>query len=447
MISRKRVECLVRQRDYSLSDFDVNTISTKRFDDIMNSRYDFSNYNRNIHTQQGKKRIIYSYSKLSCEDILCQYLKKQLDNTFHVKYASRNRIMNVLFNVLPVVKDMNDFVIIRADFKSFFDSVLVKHVYDNYIKKSSLKRYDKELLELYADKFKYCYAGLCLSNGMTEIVCRDFDERIRAKLSKYGLFFYERYVDDILIIMNKFIPKDRFLEVMDTTIYEVFGDSPVKLSTSVGKFSYISRRNICLNQSEKVSFLGYDFELKEVSIHRRNRTVNELTFRYGIAEKKRKKYRGIAERAIIQYAKDHNIELLRQRIKIYSSRVVIGKTMGASTFDWLTKGVVANYNELQYHMNALILDTEFFMKNLYFDLLKKHGVSVPYFMVQSGKEESIYNIFSNMKRNRSIIFQDSIGVSKDTLLRWIRKLDPKYSGDGKDYYRIVADYLDIIKIE
>lgn len=439
MISKQQIEYLVRKRDFSLTDAEVDRRSAILLNDISNNRFNFSSYTREVFTQQGEKRVIYSYPKLSCEDILCQYLKKQIDSVFYVKYASRSRIMNILFNVLPVVKDMNDFVIIRADFKSFFDSVLVKHVYDQYIQNSLLKRYDKELLELYADEFKYCYAGLCLSNGMTEIVCRDFDERIKAKMSQYGVFFYERYVDDILLIMNKYIAKDKFLDLMNLTIREVFGDSPVKLATSPEKFSYISKRKMRANSSEVFSFLGYEFELKNVT--------NEIFFKYGIAEKKRRKYSGIIERAIIQYSKDNDLELLRQRIKIYSSRVVIGRTIGSSTFDWLMKGVVASYNELQHHMDALRPDTSDFLRNLYFQLMRKHGVKIPYFMKQSAQEESIYNISSTMKRNRTIIFQDHIGVSRSTLVKWIRKLDSSYLDFGKDYYRIVVDYLNLIKIE
>ena len=443
MINWKQIEYLVRQRDFSLTDTAVKITSTMLYDEIKKKKYDFSKYTKDVFTKQGKRRTVYSYTRLSTEDILCQYLKKQLDSAFHVKYASRSRIMNILFNVLPVVKDMNDFVIIRADFKSFFDSVLVKHVYNRYIHDSLLKRYDKDLIELYANEFKYCYAGLCLSNGMTEIVCRDFDERIKARLSQYGVFFYERYVDDILLIMNKYISKDKLLELMDLTIKEVFGDSPVKLATSPGKFSYIAKRKMIANSSEVISFLVYEFELQSVM----NGSKNEITFKYGITEKKRRKYSGIIERAIIQYSKDHNLELLRQRIKIYSSRVVIGRTIGSRTFDWLTKGVVANYNELQHHMDALRQDTSDFLKNLYFQLMRKHGVAIPYFMKQSVREDSIYNILSTMKRNRSIIFQENIGVSRSSLLKWIRKMDPLYSDCGKDYYRIVINYLELIKIK
>lgn len=437
-MDKNQIRNIIRQMDYSKSEIEIDLLADDIKKNITNQLYDFSSYEKDIFTQQGKKRVVYSYPNLSTEAVLCQYLKKQIDRNFHINYASRNRIMNVFFNILPVIKDMNDFVIIRADFKSFFDSVLSMHVYDRYIKESIVLRRDKEILEQYMKEFKYCYAGLCLSNGLTEIVCREFDSRIRAHLSKYGMFFYERYVDDILLITNKYISKNQFCDIVQHTIQEVFGNSPVKLNMSPGKFSYITRRNLL--ELQKFNFLGYEFVIQQ-------ETENKISFQYGIAEKKRKKYRGIIERAFIQFKKDGNIELLRQRLKIYSSRVVIARTIGSSSYDWLTKGVVANYNELQFHMSALEPHTKSFLKNLYVQLLNKHGCNMPYFLKQSLTEESIYNLESNMKRNRSIMFEKNIGVSENTLLKWIKRLNPEYSNVDKDYYRIVIDYLALIKVE
>lgn len=441
MLDINQIKLLVRQRDFSLSDAQANAISTRILANI--HTFDFSSFNRKIYTQQGKKRSIFSYQKLSCEDILCLYLKKQIDLIFHIKYASRSQIMNMLFNILPVVKDMNDFVIVRADFKSFFDSVLIEHVYNNYIRNSLLTRSDKDILEQYVNSFKYCHAGLCLSNVMTEIICKDFDERIKAKLTQYGVFFYERYVDDIFIIMNKYISEDKFLKLMELTIQEVFGESPVRLATSQDKFKYIAKRNMPESFSQVIPFLGYEFELNNKSIGDKS----EITFKYGITKKKRQKYSGVIEKIIIDYLKESEVELLRHRIKMYSSRVVIGKFNRSSKFNWITKGVVANYNELQYHIDALRDDTQKFLKDLYFDLMTKHEVAIPYFMKQSASEESIYNILSTMKRNRSIIFQDNIGVSRETLVKWIKQLDQKYKDMGNDYYSLVVEYLKKIKIQ
>ncbi|MDY6339796.1 MAG: hypothetical protein SPL61_09225 [Saccharofermentans sp.] len=154
------------------------------------------------------------------------------------------------------------------------------------------------------------------------------------------------------------------------------------------------------------------------------------------------------ERAVIQFKHDNNIELLRQRIKIYSSRVVIGRATDDSTFDWLTKGLVANYNELRHHMDSLIPETESFMKKLYFDLFRRHGITpIPYFLIQSCREDSIYNILSNMRRNRTLVFQEKMGVSRYTLIYWIKKINPYYNDIGKEYYQVVMDYLSLIKIE
>ncbi len=103
-------------------------------------------------------------------------LSKEMDRIFKIEYASRSNIISLLFNTIPVIKNLNDFVIIRADFKSFFDSVLKQHVYEKYIETSLMGRRDKEILLDYIREFKYCFAGLCLLNGMIEIVCRDFDK-------------------------------------------------------------------------------------------------------------------------------------------------------------------------------------------------------------------------------------------------------------------------------
>lgn len=35
---------------------------------------------------------------------------------------------------------------------------------------------------------------------------------------------------------------------------------------------------------------------------------------------------------------------------------------------------------------------------------------------------------------------------KKVVLEWIHKIDPFYSAYGKDYYRIVVEYLEMIKI-
>lgn len=441
-MSLENIRGVIRKIDYTLTEDEIDDWCEECRYAIQTETYDFSSFSREVYSQSGKKRVIYSFPKLSVENMLSHYLKQQLDRAFHIKYASRSKIINLLFNTLVATKNMNDFVIVRADFKSFFDSVKSEYVYEKYILPSIIKREDKQLLEKYVENFKYCYAGLCLSNGMTEIVCNDFDIVLKARLSEYGVFFYERYVDDMLIMFNNYISENRIKNIIRETIIEVFGSCPVRLSSSPGKFSYISRRNLV--SSQNFNFLGYEFFILKTVNGRRDEIID---FEYGIAEKKRTKYSNMIERAFINYKLTGNDEVFRQQLKIFSSRVVIARQILGSNFDWLTKGVIANYNELQNVCHYLNVDTKTFLSDLFYQLLRKYDIKRPYFLPKrTSNEESIYNLYSNMKRNRSLLFEESIGVPKEVVLEWIHKIDPFYSAYGKDYYRIVVEYLEMIKI-
>lgn len=294
-MDKKQIWSIVRQMNYSLSEEEVTAKTEMIYAEIGKENYDFSNYEKNVITQQRKKRIVYNFQRLSTESVVCQYLKRQIDKVFHINYASRSKIINVLFNILPVIKDMNDFIIIRADFKSFFDHVLTRYVYNQYICASLMSRTDKEMLERYIVQFKYCYAGLCLSNGLTEIICRDFDERIKAKLSDNGLFFYERYVDDILILMNKYISQSQFLETINAVIKDVFGECPVELNMSPGKFSYISRRN--LSTIQDFNFLGYEYQIRQDHINKKS------VFRMELLRKREKSIRASLNELLLNISK------------------------------------------------------------------------------------------------------------------------------------------------
>ena len=73
-------------------------------------------------------------------------------------------------------------------------------------------------------------------------------------------------------------------------------------------------------------------------------------------------------------------EVFRQQLKIFSSRVVIARQILGSNFDWLTKGVIANYNELQNVCDYLNVDTKTFLSDLFYQLLRKYDIKRPYFL-------------------------------------------------------------------
>lgn len=428
---------IVRNSDFQLGEDEIKEKVKHYVDDIKEKRYDFSSSSKEIYSQGKKKRVIYSFNSDSTESVICKYLKKRLDYTFHIKYPSRNKIINSLFSILPVIKDLNDFVIIRADFKSFFDSIIAKYIYVQYLEQSALSRKDKRLFEEYVENFKYCYAGLCLSNVMTEIVCRDFDKNLRAKLEKYGVVYCERYVDDILIILNSYISDEDVKKLIYESISEIFGNCPVRLNER--KYRYICKRGI--SSSQEFDFLGYNFTMNY------NTVTKKLSFLFGITEKKRQKYYNRFKKVFCEYAKDHNLELFRQRIKVLSTRVVITKELGRESFQWVTKGVIANYNELRNYLDYLDSNTEQFLKNVYLNLITETEIAMPGFFADSLTGESVYNLFSTLKRNRSTIYDNRIGIKLNDLVSVIKKINPSYYCGTKNYLQIVYEYLELLKIE
>ena len=446
---RRNLRTVIRKLDYSQTEQEIESREAETLKAIENESYDFSSYKKSVYTKNGRKRIIYSFDTVSIENIICHYLKKEVDNVFHIKYASRSKIMTLFFNTLPAIRDMNDFVIVRVDFKDFFNSIYTQHVFEKYIQNSSIRRADKDLLQKYTNEFKFCYAGLCLSNGMAEIVCRDFDHLIKAKLEQYGLFFYERYVDDMLIMLKAYIDKDSFLQLFEDAIKDVFGKCPVKISMKTDKFSFITCRDLqqtsMINKSavtEPLSFLGYDFFINYAENDKK-----PISFRYGISKKKRDRYKHLIEPAFIEYKNNGNIELFRQRLKIFSARTVVPRSVGSKRIEWLTNGITSHYGELRYHLDDLDLDTEKDLKEMFSNLFDTYGIAEPYFMKNDQSQNSIYNLYSCLRRNRSIIFDKRIGVQRADLVRWIKKINPFYREDNKRYYQLVMEYFELLAIK
>lgn len=430
----KRAIRKIIAREYSIVDEELDRITDIHYQKIIDSQYNFSNLNRNIITQGTKKRLILSYPKDSTEILLSKYLKNEIDKKFKLDYPNRNSIINSLFNILPVIKDLNDFCVIRFDFKSFFDSVRTRYVYEEYFLSSNLRRRDKELFREYMNEVKYCYAGLNLSNTMTEIACRNFDKVLRARLEEHGVVFFRRYVDDALIVLNSYLSNEEFERVLKEVIKEVFKSCKVK--SNPDKFYYMARRELCDTQS--FDFLGYLFTLNMLENGR-------IEFKFGITESKIKKYKSRIRGIMLDYKSNMNLELFRQRIKLFSNRVVFTKPIGTDDYQWITKGLTSNYNELRYHINSLDDFTSEFLKNSYYSIMSELSISTPYFLNRNDTSSG-YNLMSTLERNRSIILNPKVGLNISQLVDMVRKIDRNYNPNGKTYYQIAQDYLSITKI-
>jgi len=434
------------------SEEEIKIIITDVTNAYINHNYDFRNLKSILLKQNGKKRFIRRFiGEYSPENILCQCIKQIIDRVYKLEYPNRNKSIKLLFNTLCVLKNMSEFTIVKFDFKDYFNSVSSNYVFEKYIKDKLIDRTFLEIIEEFTKKTKYAYAGLRTSNIISEIIAKDFDEVVKRELFYKGLIYYERYIDDTLLIFNENIDQDQIETIINNALNIVFYDD--KIITSIrcktrfnsNKFKYISKR-ILNNSSLNVDYLGYEFKITLLN--------NECNIMYGITKEKQDKNNSRINK-IIKYYTDikspdyNNMELLRHRILAFSSRCVY-RTKKYNSFLWKTKGFISNYSELRFLLesNLIMPDTEYFLKNMINDGFARAGLSTPYF-IKGTHGKAGYNLYNNMNVNKTLLLVEHIGYNKSSLKKICYNIGIKIEdikGKKRGYGNLVRTYLIKVKV-
>ncbi|MCH5187429.1 MAG: hypothetical protein J1F63_03430 [Oscillospiraceae bacterium] len=429
------------------NDAHLETIIEQVSSDYNSGNFDFSKFTDIVIKRSDKIKHMKMYKPFSCEDTLCIYLKRLLDRKFHIKYPNRNEYMHSLFDIVNALHNMNDYSIFRFDFENFFNSVSSEYVFSKYISKGSFERYQIDLLQAFVKSTKYAYAGLNTSNIICEIISKHFDTVLSLKLRNHGLIFYRRYIDDGILIFNKRIGNDTCLRIINEAIQEVFYNDVIKncktkLNTS--KTKYISVHDVCARSgSDDFDFLGYKFVLTPSVSPKTNQITT--TFKYGITQNKIDKYTKRINDIVKEYQMGgtKNIELLRHQLKAFSFRTVYQLPKYKSII-WKTKGFISNYQELRYRMEFLTDETRDFLKNSILNAFIVNDITMPYFL-RGNINESIYNLYNNMRKYRTLLFVEPIGINFDSLEKMCKQIGIILDGP-KSYERLVREYLIKVKV-
>ena len=411
--------------------------------------YNFDDLSTIVLNQNGKKRIVKKYDDIfSAENVLCQHIKHVLDREFKIKYPNRNKAIRSLFSYIAAAKQMTNFTVVKFDFKDYYNSVSSIYVFEKYIRSKIKDRFELELIHDFVYKTKYAYAGLCTSNVIAEIVAKDFDREIKNEFLARGLLFYERYIDDCILILNENTKQADVQSLLDKILKKVFdnisNNDIVKCKTkfNAGKFQFLSKKTL-ISTPVVIDYLGYEFSFSKA-------IDDKVEIVYGITLAKQQKYRKRLDKIISLYtdssSPDYNdLELLRHRILAFSSRVVyINKHFNRDV--WKVKGFISNYGELRYLLDkpSVLPGTKDFLLNMIRDAFLNNGVSLPYFMKPNG-----YNLFESMKKNKTILLVDNIGYDYNSLVNLCKQIDiPNVDTYGKKrgYGTLVRDYLIKVKV-
>lgn len=403
---------------------------------IFSNKIDFNSKTHFVLKQQSKKRFGYMYNKNSFEYILCLYLKKRIDKEFNIKFPNRSKIIRLLFDTLTLLKNMQDFTIYKFDFKNFFNSISSAYVNQIYLLESTLSRAEKHFITQYCSNFKYTFSGLSLSNTLCELVARDFDSILNQKLKDFGIMFYQRYIDDCLIVSNTNIDQSTLEHLINEVITDVFYKNNIiekcKVKLNPNKCTYISKRN--LSQPKELKFLGYQVNFEE------SHKKTKLT--YGITDEKINKYQMKLNTLVADNAKNNlSNEILRQKIKLFCHRTIYLSTH-KNEIIWKNKGIIANYKELQYHLSELIPTTEKFLKDAVKDAFTNNGMQQPYYLKSN---DNSYTLLHTLQKKKSMIFVEHVGYDLHTLRKLAKKVGI-LDADELSYNQILARYLITLKV-
>ena len=448
----------------------LDTNSTKTEDELMaieeaistaiaDDTYDFSKSESIVLKQSGgKRRFVKQYTDVySPESVLCQCIKQILDRSFRVKYPNRNKSVRTLFDTLKAVRQMADFTIIKYDFKDFFNSVSAPYVFEKYLAESLTDRFEADLVKRFARETKYAYAGLSTSNVIAEIIAQRFDSEIYLAFDGKGILFFNRYIDDSIIIINEHIEEIECHKLLEDTLGKVFHDNTIaehpkcKTHFNSSKFKYVSRRMLTGRQ-KIIDYLGYEFKFKVQN--------DKVEIKYGITQAKIDKYNKRIDEIIRLYCNPigyngeanpdyQKTELLRHRIAAFTSRSVY-RINRFKTIIWKTKGFIGNYGELRYLLDTPLIDarTKTFLEHMVENAFQRALLPIPYFLKGSiGK--SGYNLFENMKINKTLLFVDRIGYSKHALEELCSQIGINLvdkNGKTRGYGQLVREYLIKVKV-
>ncbi len=229
------------------------------------------------------------------------------------KNKSRNEISRQLVQHL---KEGTSYRIYRLDIKSFFESIDIKTI-KQALTHQNISNQTKILIEkiindVHRSQVTGLPRGLEFSPSIAELILQDFDSKVRAQ---NDIFFYSRYVDDIIIISSGVENRKNFLRLIKSFL-------PDELAFNYNKQKVIdvSKRKHTYSEVAVFEYLGYEYIVEDNELQ--NKGGNQAVFRevrVCLSQSKIKKIKTRVYRAVYCYKQTGDYRLLEDRLAFLTS--------------------------------------------------------------------------------------------------------------------------------
>lgn len=336
-------------------------------------------------TAKGKR--VYSINDFR-SDIVVQKVNDNLKRAYGVNVTSRELIVKQIINLLL---DEYPKKIVRLDIRSFFESFDFGAIYrklavDNKISQETLDFLNELNVSCQDKGSQGLPRGISISSTISEIAFQEIDRNIR---SIEGVYFYSRFVDDIVLFTFQ-NPKH-----LREKVSEILSKHGFVLNVDEGKSAIVeSVPGITGLSFSKFDYLGYEFSVPES-----NKKAKNLEVR--VSEKKINKIKTRLVRSIIAYAHDSDWQLLVDRYKFLTGLSPIYSKARKKT--GLNSGLRFSYRYINKYHQLKELD-DFKGRLLY---SRKGGFSKKYSskISEAGKRElARISFFASFENKRSYSF-------------------------------------------
>jgi hypothetical protein len=283
------------------------------------SQFATANPLRSFHVRQKKT---YGLVKLENE-LVARKLTSNLREQIGPLARGRDFIVKALIRIL---EEATPYRVYRLDVAGFYESIDLKVIARLVFDHSSLSPLSKKLLANLMNHFQSMGGtgvprGMALSAVLAELVMQPFDKHV---CELQGVFFYARYVDDILIVSSAEEDKIKFLETIRNAL-----PAGLHLNNKTETLSLtdpLTKKNPG-KYRDSVEYLGYTF-----SVWNPPASTSQPAFRrvlVDVAKSKVEKFKLRIGRSFRDYLKTNDFALLHDRIRLMTSNFrIVDKDSG-----------------------------------------------------------------------------------------------------------------------
>jgi hypothetical protein len=242
-------------------------------------------------------------------------IRKVNNNIRHFRKLRNPARTSIVTNLSRMVAEAVPYRIYRLDVKSFFESFSIAHVLKTIDDIDILSLATKRLLR---DLFKHFSAsggtgiprGLAISSTLSELMMVAFDAQVK---NMKNVFFYARYVDDIIIITSSTESEPSFTKIIGSLLPD-----GLKLSRNKQEITPVPRATKASTYQFTFEYLGYKFNVKDPGTVRTCRKVE-----IGIANGKLKKIKTKLVFALKDFSLNEDMDLLVDRMQFLCSNFAL----------------------------------------------------------------------------------------------------------------------------